>query len=58
MCLGPIQLPFIGSMVQLSLADPNPPVAMAKLAKKYGDVMSLKVGQMDAGIVNTKVEKL
>jgi hypothetical protein len=50
---GPLALPLIGSVLQVALADPNRPyVAFQKLAKKYGNIMSLQLGSVSAGLHN------
>lgn len=45
---GPLKLPIFGNALQISLADKLTGPAYFKLAKKYGDVMSLKAGTMDS----------
>lgn len=45
---GPLKLPIFGNSLQISLADKLTGPAYYKLAKKYGDVMSLKAGTMDS----------
>jgi hypothetical protein len=48
---GPLALPLIGSVLQVALADHKRPyVAFHKLAKKYGNIMSLKLGSVPAGL--------
>ncbi|CAG7719784.1 unnamed protein product [Allacma fusca] len=50
---GPFQLPLIGSILQIVLADNKYPFkAVYKLSKKYGDVMSLKFGSVNAVVIN------
>jgi hypothetical protein len=36
-------------LVQIGLADPRSYIALDKLSKKYGDIMSVKLGFVDAG---------
>jgi len=47
--LGPTPLPLIGNMIDIAKAGPTPYEALHKLAKKYGDVMSVKLGVHDIG---------
>ncbi len=47
---GPMRLPVLGSVIQLQRANPHyAHVALAKLATKYGDVMSFGFGMQFAG---------
>ena len=47
---GPIQLPIIGNILQVYLADSTyPHRAFVKLAKKYGNVLWVRIGSVDAG---------
>ncbi|CAL8143167.1 unnamed protein product [Orchesella dallaii] len=50
---GPFKFPLLGTLVQISLADPIPYKAFEKLAKKYGDVVSIKLGLKDAIVLNS-----
>lgn len=47
---GPTKFPLVGTLIQISLADSTPYVAFQKLAKEYGDVMSIKLGLKDASM--------
>ncbi|CAG7726834.1 unnamed protein product, partial [Allacma fusca] len=50
---GPFQLPLIGNIVQIQLADSKYPFnALYKLSKKYGDVMWLRIGVVNAVIIS------
>lgn len=45
-----MRLPVLGSAIQLQLANPDyPHLSMAKLAERYGDVMSFGFGTHIAG---------
>jgi hypothetical protein len=46
--IGPTNLPILGSLVQIGMEDSRNYIAMDKLAKKYGDIMSVKLGYLDA----------
>lgn len=45
---GPLKVPIFGNALQITLADKFTGPAYQKLAKKYGDVMSLKTGTLDS----------
>jgi hypothetical protein len=48
---GPISLPIIGSLIQVVRSDPGRPfVAFQKLARTYGNIMSLQLGSVNAGM--------
>nr|UYX45866.1 cytochrome P450 99A44 [Beckmannia syzigachne] len=51
---GPLSLPFIGSL--LHLLTSQPPVVLRDLAKKYGPVMYLRLGQIDTVVISSPVE--
>ena len=49
--LGPFQWPVIGNGIDMIRANPKfPHLAHHELSKKYGDLMSLKLGVHDFGI--------
>jgi len=49
--IGPWAFPLIGSAIQVALADPDIPfVALQKLAKQYGNIMSVQLGSVHAGM--------
>ncbi|XP_021950528.2 methyl farnesoate epoxidase [Folsomia candida] len=51
---GPPKWPLIGNIVEMALADSKyPHLAMVKLAAKYGDLMSVKVGVHDACVITS-----
>ncbi|KAJ6641655.1 Cytochrome P450 2C21 [Pseudolycoriella hygida] len=50
---GPLKIPIFGNALQISLADNFTGPAYYKLAKKYGDVMSLKTGTMDSIVLSS-----
>lgn len=45
---GPLKIPIFGNALQISLSDKLTGPAYMKLAKKYGDIMSLKTGTLDS----------
>lgn len=45
---GPLKLPIFGNSLQISLSDKLTGPSYYKLAKTYGDIMSLKAGTMDS----------
>jgi len=46
---GPYKWPLIGNVVEVALADSKyPHIALAKLSKTYGDIMSLQFGSHPA----------
>lgn len=48
--IGPTRLPVLGSVIQLSRANPvYPHIALTKFAEKYGDIMSFGWGSSTAG---------
>ena len=48
---GPLPLPFIGNIIDIFLADRQYPFkALSKLAQKYGDVLSVRLGSVDMGM--------
>ena len=47
--LGPTKIPFLGTLIQVGMADPTSYIGLDKLSKKYGDLMSIKLGFVDAG---------
>ncbi|KAJ8021421.1 Cytochrome P450 1A5 [Holothuria leucospilota] len=47
---GPLGFPIIGNVLQLR---PNPPVAFANLAKKFGNVIKLKIGSRPVIVLNS-----
>jgi methyl farnesoate epoxidase/farnesoate epoxidase len=50
---GPFQLPLIGNIWQIQQADSVYPYrALYKLSKKYGDIMSVKIGAVNAVAIN------
>ncbi|CAO2210567.1 unnamed protein product [Urochloa humidicola] len=51
---GPWNLPLIGSLLHLLTSQP-PQVALRDLAKKYGPVMFLRMGQVDTVVVSSPV---
>ena len=54
--LGPLRLPFLGSAIQLHLANPRfPHLAVTKLAEKYGDIMTFGFGMHTAGKNSCKI---
>ncbi|CAL8127309.1 unnamed protein product [Orchesella dallaii] len=50
---GPMPLPFIGNLVYIARQDPVNYKAMQKISKKYGEVVSLKIGSMKNVLVST-----
>ncbi|ODN02915.1 Methyl farnesoate epoxidase [Orchesella cincta] len=44
---GPMPLPFIGNLIYIARQDPVNFKAMHKISKKYGEVVTLKLGGMD-----------
>jgi len=55
---GPVAIPFIGSVIQVAWADHKRPyIALQKLAKKYGNVMSIQLGSVQAGKVPVVVPR-
>ena len=50
--VGPLQFPVIGNILQVYLADSTyPHRAFVKLARKYGNILWLRIGSTEAGIV-------
>uniref|UniRef100_A0ACD5V1L0 Uncharacterized protein n=1 Tax=Avena sativa TaxID=4498 RepID=A0ACD5V1L0_AVESA len=48
---GPRSLPFIGSLLHLLTSEPQ--VALRDLARKYGPVMYLRLGQVDTVVISS-----
>ena len=51
---GPTRIPFLGTLIQIAMADPVSYIAMDKLSKKYGDIMSVQFGFLDASKSNRR----
>lgn len=45
--IGPFQFPLVGSMLQVAATHPIGFIALNKLRKKYGDVISIRLGLVD-----------
>ncbi|CAL8117112.1 unnamed protein product [Orchesella dallaii] len=50
---GPPRIPFLGSILSIAFKSNVPAIALAKLAKIYGDVMYIKMGMLDGVIFSS-----
>ncbi|ODM94784.1 Methyl farnesoate epoxidase [Orchesella cincta] len=51
---GPLRFPLVGSLIQIAKIHPTQPyVAFTKMKEKYGDVISIKLGSVDAVVFNS-----
>jgi len=46
---GPLRFPSFGNLIQIGLENKIAHIALHNLAKKYGDVMSVKMGLVETG---------
>jgi len=47
---------MLGTLPQIAAASPVSYIAMDKLTKQYGDLMSVKMGMVDAGQLDVKYQ--
>ncbi|CAL8124694.1 unnamed protein product [Orchesella dallaii] len=51
---GPFRFPLVGSLIQIAMIHPTQPyVAFSKMREKYGDIMTIKLGSVDAVVFNS-----
>ncbi|ODM88926.1 Farnesoate epoxidase [Orchesella cincta] len=50
---GPPRLPILGNILQIASESPFPSIAFLNLSKKYGEVMFLKMGMVEAVTFNS-----
>ncbi|CAL8068262.1 unnamed protein product [Orchesella dallaii] len=47
---GPVRFPSLGNIIQVAVQSSIPPLALYKLSRIYGDVMSVRIGLIDFGM--------